>query len=168
MTTVMRAITDGEVDLAVHAAAGNWVGAVRRMLKRYKRGGLQTVEITAGFAALAAAGTVPIFTPENATQRVKIRDVMLIGGGTNFSGGGGDRTIVITDGTTTFGTIAAALAQALATTRWGGTNFSFGSGAAPNVASVAGQVLRLAYAGGTADYAAGSLTVVVKLEITTE
>lgn len=168
MTTIMRAITDRDVDDAVHAASGNLAIPVRRMLKRFKRGGDQIIEITAGFAALAAAGTVPIFTPENATQRVKVRDMMLIGGGTNFSGGGGDRTIVITDGTTTFGTIAAALAQSLATTRWGGTNFSFGSAAAPNTAHVAGQNLRLAYAGGAADYTAGSLVLVVSYELVVE
>lgn len=168
MTTIMRTITDRDIDDAVHSAAGNFVAAVRRMLKRFKRGGDQVIEITATAAQLAAAGQVPIFTPENATQRIKIRDVMLIGGGTNFSGGGGDRTVVISDGTTVFGTIAAALAQALATTRWGGTNFSFGAAAAVNAASVAAQNVRLQYAGGAADYAAGSLTIVVTYEIVVE
>jgi len=168
MTTLLRLLTDAAVERIVPASAGNWVTEMRAMLKRLRRSPIQYVEITAGQAALAAAGTVAIFTPETATQRIKIRDMILFGGGTNFSGGGGDRTVAVTDGTTTFGTIAAALAQSLATTRWGGTNFSFGSGAVPNTASVAAQNVRLAYAGGATDYTAGSLTIGVWYEITAE
>lgn len=168
MTTLLRLLTDAAVDRDVPASSGNWVAAVRAMLKRLRRAPLQYVEVTASQADLAAAGVKAIFTRENDTQRIKIRDVILFGGGTNFSGGGGDRTIIITDGTTTYGTIAAALAQALATTRWGGTNFSFGAGAAPNTKSVAGQNVRLAYAGGAADYTAGSLTIGVWYELTDE
>lgn len=108
-----------------------------------------TVTVTA--AALDAGGNIVVFAA-GAGDQVKVEDVKLIGGGTNY-GAGGDRTIVLTDGTTTYTTVANGdIEAAPATTNaWGSAIVPFSAGTA-DVSTVAGTNLRFQYAGGTTDH----------------
>lgn len=127
---------------------------------------LKWVDVAVTAALLDAAGTVNVIAGV-AGDQYKVRDIILVGGGTNY-GAGGDRTIVLTDGTTTWTTIANAdIESAPANSlRWGDTKVPF-SGATSNTASVAGQAIRFAYAGGTTDHGGtGSITFSVCLEKT--
>jgi len=108
-----------------------------------------TVTVTA--ALLDGGGNVAAFTA-SAGDQIKVEEIKLIGGGTSF-GAGGDRNISLTDGTTTYTTIANAdIESAPATTlRWGDTKVPFSAGSA-DTATVASQNLRFAYSGGTTDH----------------
>lgn len=119
---------------------------------------LISFDITVGQAALASGGNVALIT-SSGSKRYKLRTLQLNSGGTNFSGGGGDRNISITDGTTVYSVIPAATAQALANTAWGATGLPFPAAAAINTSTAAGANLRAIYSGGTTDYTAGSLVL---------
>jgi hypothetical protein len=127
---------------------------------------LYVVETTAAFSDLATAG-VKIIQASSGSQQYKVRELRLSGGGTNFSGGGGNRNVAIQDatGSHVYSVIPAATAQALAFTNWGSTGL-----AAPAVAGTstqatdAGSNLVIKYSGGTTDYTAGSLTVIATLQ----
>ena len=125
---------------------------------------LKWVDVAATAALLDAAGTVNVIAGV-AGDQYKVREIVLVGGGTNF-GAGGDRTIVLTDGTTTWTTIANADVESApaASLRWGDAKVPFATGTS-NTASVAGQAIRFAYAGGTTDHGGtGSITFSVCLE----
>lgn len=125
---------------------------------------IKWVDVAATAALLDAAGTAPVIAGV-AGDQYKIREIILVGGGTNF-GAGGDRTIVLTDGTTVWTTIANVDIEAApaASLRWGDAKVPFATGTS-NTASVAGQAIRFAYAGGTTDHGgAGSITFSVCLE----
>lgn len=122
------------------------------------------VDIAVTAATLDAAGVAPVITA-GAGDQWKVREIILVGGGTNY-GAGGDRTIVLTDGTTTWTTIANADIEAAPATslRWGDAKVPFATGTS-NTASVAGQNVRFTYAGGTTDHGGtGSITFSVCLE----
>lgn len=122
------------------------------------------VDITATAAALDAAGTVPVITGV-AGDQYKVREIILVGGGTNFDAGG-DRLIDLTDGTTVWTTIANADIEAApaASLRWGDAKVPLLTGTS-NTASVAGQAIRFVYSGGTTDHGGvGSITFSVCLE----
>ena len=122
------------------------------------------VDVAVTAAALDGAGSA-VVKAGTAGDTYKIREIRLIGGGTNF-GAGGDRTIVLTDGTTTWTTIANADIEAAPanTLHWGDAKVP-SSGATANTASVAGQNIRFQYAGGTTDHGgAGSISFQVQLE----
>ena len=121
------------------------------------------VDITVGQAALAAAGSVTLRASSGAIQ-YKIRNIFVNSGGTNFSGGGGDRLLDITDGTTVYSTVPAASLQTLANTAWGVTGLPFPASAAINTSTAAGAALVAKYSGGTADYTAGSVVISLVLE----
>lgn len=170
MTALKAAgLTDAIIDRAASAAAlGNGTDDMRALLKVARNADLWLMEIALGQAALAAGGLVPIYIPPNATQRIKIRELVLSGAGTAFSGGGGDRLVSVTDGTSTWTAITAALLGTPIATRWGGTGIPYPATAAHHLAqSVAGQNVRALYTGGTADYTAGALTLLVEYEIFT-
>lgn len=115
------------------------------------------VSVTA--AALASGGAVALYTSATGKQ-YKVRGLWLNSGGTNFSGGSGDRLLNITDGTTVYSQIAAADLQTLpGNIAWGNAKLPFPASAALNVSTVAGQNLRAVYSGGTADYTAGSVVI---------
>lgn len=118
------------------------------------------VDISVTAAALAAGGVVPLITSSGSKQ-YKILNIWVNSNGTNFSGGGGDRLLDITDGTTVYSVIPAASLQTLANTAWGVTELPFPASAALNTSTVAGQNLRALYSGGAADYAAGSMVISV-------
>lgn len=77
-------------------------------------------------------------------------------GGVNFSGGGGDRDLAITDGTTVYSVIPAATLQSLVNAAWGSTNLPFPVAVGISHFTIAGADLYAQYTGGTTDYAAGS------------
>lgn len=109
-------------------------------------------------ADLAAGGSV-ILIPGSGTKQYKIIELFINSGGTNFSGGGGDRLGQVTDNTTVYSVIPAVSLQTLANARWGSTAMAFPASAAINTSTVAGQALRFKYSGGTTDYTAGSVTI---------
>ena len=126
-----------------------------------------TVEITVSQADLAAAGTKTLVAAVPGA-RFKVRNILLSGAGTSFAGG--DRNIAIRDssGTTVFTVMTAAGVQALAATRWGDAGVPFPATAVDLTGeSVAGEALVASYSGGTTDYAAGSLTLIIEYERTT-
>ena len=124
----------------------------------------QVFEVTVGQAALASAGTVALITAKNGEQW-KVREIFLSGAGTNFSGGGGDRDLDIKEASTIYATVPAATLQTLAAARWGDGGVPFPATAAHlTAATAAGADLVAAYSGGTADYTAGALTLIIVAE----
>jgi hypothetical protein len=115
-------------------------------------------DITVGQAALAAGGSVTL-VDSSLTKQYKVRNLQINRGGTNFSGGGGDRLGQVTDGTTVYSVIPAASLQTLANAQWGATALPNPASAAINTSTVAGADLVFKYSGGTTDYTAGSVVV---------
>jgi hypothetical protein len=125
---------------------------------------LYWVDVTVTAALLDSAGTVPVVTGLTGNQ-YKVRNIRLVGGGTNFAAGG-DRLISLTDGTTVYTTIANADIESApsATLDWGNTKVPFLTNKS-DVATVAGSTLRFQYSGGTTDHSAtGSIKFSVCLE----
>jgi hypothetical protein len=111
------------------------------------------------FSELASGGVFDITSGAG----YRIRDMVLNLGGTNFSGIGGNRNIQITDGTTVYTVIPAAVAQALVNAKWGtAVTMPYPVSASVNTETVA--ALKVSYSGGTTDYTAGSLTISFLLE----
>gem|GEM_PF-3244448 len=130
------------------------------------RGATFWVDVAVAHSDLASAATKTLLAAL-AGQQVRIRNMRLSGGGTNFSGGGGDRDISIQDssGTVVYSVIPAATAQSLAFSRWGDTGLPAPATAADHEApTTAGEALVATYAGGATDYTAGSLTLSLELE----
>lgn len=115
-------------------------------------------DVTATAAALAAAASVTLFASSGAKQ-YKIVNLWVNAGGTNFSGGGGDRKLSITDNTTEYSIIPAASLQALDNTAWGATGLPFPAGVALTTSTTAGASLVCKYKDGAADYGAGSVVI---------
>lgn len=121
-------------------------------------------DVTVGQAALASGGSVALWDAL-AGEQYKVRQLYLNSGGTNFSGGGGDRLLAISDGTTVYSVIPAANIQTLANRVWGeGATFPFPASAAINTSTAAGADLVALYSGGATDYTAGSLVLSGMLE----
>jgi hypothetical protein len=119
--------------------------------------------ITAGFAALATAGTVTVQAAPSATSQFSIVDIKVMYGAAGLSGGGGDRLLSLTDGTIAFNAsgITAALLGTPIYTVWGGTGNPVPGSV--STTSTAGDDIVLQYAGGATDYTAGSVTIQVTL-----
>jgi len=114
------------------------------------------------FTNLGAAGHVPIITSPTVTAQYQITGITLNGvSGTNFSGIGGDRNLIITDGTNVWVTISAAILQAFAGSNalWGSLSLPLPTTIDMSQFSVAGTNIYAAYANGSTDYTAGSLTI---------
>lgn len=127
-------------------------------------GSVAWFETTVGQADLASAGTVTLLDALSGEQW-KIREIYLSGDGTNFSGGGGDRLLSVSDGAATWTVVPAATLQSLAAARWGDTGVPFPATAAHFMqASAAGTDITAQYSGGAADYTAGSLTLALQAE----
>lgn len=127
-------------------------------------GQLLWVDVAATAALLDSAGTVNVVAGV-AGDQYKVRDIILVGGGTNFAGAG-DRLIDLTDGTTVWTQIANADIESApaASLKWGNAKVPLLTGTS-NTASVAGQAIRFVYSGGTTDHSAtGSITFSVCLE----
>lgn len=119
---------------------------------------LISFDVTVGQAALAAGGSVILLDSSGAKQ-YKVRELIVNDGGTNFSGGGGDRLLDISDGTTVYSSIPAASLQTLVNSRWGSAGVPFNATVAANTSTVAGADLIAIYSGGAADYTAGSVVI---------
>lgn len=115
-------------------------------------------DITVPVASLASGGSVTLYTSSGSKQ-YKISSLFVNGGGTNFSGDGGDRLLSITDNTTVYSVVPAASLQTLANTGWGVTGLPFPASAAINTSTAAGASLVAKYSGGTTDYTAGSVVI---------
>jgi len=116
-------------------------------------------DVTCGQAALAAGGSVILYTAGGSKQ-YKIVNLWMNSGGTNFSGGGGDRLGEVTDGTTSYSIIPAANMQSLVNAGWGiNTVMPYPASSALNTSTVAGANLVFKYNGGTTDYTAGSVVI---------
>jgi hypothetical protein len=134
-------------------------------IKDRPKGQLFWVEVTCGQAALASGGSVTIQASAG-SQQFKVRNIILSGSGTNFSGGGGNRLLSVTDNTSTWTVVPAATLQSLAASKWGdSTPVPFPATVAHiNTASAAGTAIVAKYSGGTTDYTAGSCTLLICLE----
>lgn len=122
------------------------------------------VDVTVAATDLDSAGTKNVIAGATGAQ-YKIREIRLVGGGTNYAAGG-DRAISLTDGTTVWTTIANADIESApsATLAWGNAKVPFLTGTS-DTASVAGQAIRFAYSGGTTDHSGtGSIKFSVLLE----
>jgi hypothetical protein len=125
---------------------------------------LVTFDVTVGQAALATGGSVTLYA-STAAKQFKVRNLWINRGGTNFSGGGGDRLGQITDNTTVYSVIPATNMQTLINAGWGmSTPLPFPASAAINTSTAAGASLVFKYSGGTTDYTAGSIVVSGLLE----
>lgn len=121
------------------------------------------IDVAVTAALLDGAGTVPVIVGGTGDQ-YKVRDIRLVGGGTNF-GAGGNRLLDLTDGTTVWTTIANADLETApaATLEWGNAKVPFLTDKS-DVASVDGQNIRFVYSGGTTDHVTGSIKFSVLLE----
>jgi len=119
---------------------------------------LVTFDVTCGQASLAAAGSV-VLIDSSGSKQYKIRALQINSGGTNFSGGGGNRLGQVTDGTTVYSVVPAASLQTLANAQWGATAIPNPASAAINTSTAAGADLVFKYSGGTTDYTAGSVVI---------
>lgn len=115
--------------------------------------------VTATAAQLAGLGLVPLVVASGPAVQYRILELYLNDSATDFSGGGGDRDIIVSDGVTVYAVTPAASAQAQSNQRWGATDITFPSGATINQLTAAGANLRVQYFGGTTDYAAGEITL---------
>jgi hypothetical protein len=122
-------------------------------------------DVTLSHTALASAGTVSIQASSGSKQYV-VRDIRVNYGASGLSGGGGDRLIQITDGTTVYNNagITAALLGTPINTIWGGTGNPLPGTVAMDTPTAAGAALVAEYAGGTTDYSAGSVVVSVLVQ----
>ena len=124
---------------------------------------LKWVDVTCTAALLDAAGTVVVIAGV-AGDQYKIREIRLVGGGTNF-GAGGDRLLDLTDGTTIWTTIANADIETApaATLTWGNAKVPFLTGTS-DTASASAANIRFQYSGGTTDHTTGSIKFSILLE----
>lgn len=122
-------------------------------------------DVTCSAAALASAGTVVIQASSGAKQYA-VRDIKVNYGASGLSGGGGDRLLSITDGTTVYNDtgITAALLGTPVNTVWGGSGNPLPGTVAMDTPTAAGASLVAQYIGGAADYAAGSVVISVLVE----
>jgi hypothetical protein len=112
---------------------------------------LKWVDVTCTAAALDAStgtGKVEVIAAV-AGDQWKVRNVILVGGGTNF-GAGGDRLLSLTDGTTVYTTIANADLESApaASLMLGNAKVPFLTGTI-DTKTVAGAQLYFQYSGGT-------------------
>lgn len=127
-------------------------------------GQMKWVDVTVTAALLDSAGSVPVAAAQTGHQ-YKVRDIRLVGGGTNFAAGG-NRLIDLTDGTTVWTTIANADIESApaATLAWGDAKVPFLTGTS-DTASAKSAAIAFKYSGGTTDHSAtGSIKFSVLLE----
>jgi len=115
-------------------------------------------------AALLDGALSIVVKAGNAKYQYKVRNIILVGGGTNF-GAGGNRLLDLTDGTTVYTTIPNADLEAApaASLPWGNAKVPFLTGKS-NVKTVAGADLVFKYSGGTTDHTTGSITFSIEVE----
>jgi hypothetical protein len=123
-------------------------------------GSLIPFNVTVGQSSLASAGNVKLITAQSATAQYRVFSLFLNSGGTNFSGGGGDRLGQVTDATTVYSVIPATNMQTLLNAGWGiSTPLPFPVSAPIDTLTAAGIGLLFKYSGGATDYTTGSLVM---------
>lgn len=122
-------------------------------------------DVTCSAAALASAGKVNVQVSAPG-QQYKVRNVLVNYSAAGLSGGGGDRLLKLTDGTTSFNNagITAALLGTPVNTVWGGSGNPLPGTVAMNTSTVAGANLYFQYSGGTSDFGTGSVVISVQVE----
>lgn len=116
-----------------------------------KAGAVIYTDVTCSAALLDGALKVEV-APAKVGIQYKVRDVVLVGGGTSF-GAGGDRLLSLTDGTTVYTTIANADLESAPA-----ASLPFGNAKVPmltgtiDTKTVENQALRFQYSGGTTDH----------------
>lgn len=113
-------------------------------------------------AGLATAGRITI-QASSGSKQYKVRDIRVNYSAAGLSGGGGDRLVQITDGTTVYNNagITAALLGTPVNTLWGGSGNPLPGTVAMDTSTAAGAALYAVYAGGTTDYTTGTVNVSV-------
>jgi len=170
-TVSMPPIKTPIVDITTGLTTRYWAQFFELLLKRTGDspgdpviGDIAVYEVTLGFGDVASAASKALLTAKTG-ETWKVREIYLSGAGTDFSGGGGDRLMAITDGTSTWSIIPAATLQTLAVARWGDAGTPFPATAAHlTTASVLSTNISAKYSGGATDYTAGSLTLIVVAE----
>lgn len=124
------------------------------------------IVIDATLTAAAMPANVVIFSIPYGLGAVKVRDIKVNYSASGLSGGGGDRLIQITDGTTIYNGagITAALLGTPVNTVWGGTGNPLPSTVAANTQSAFGPTIYATYSGGTTNYTTGSVSITLTLE----
>ncbi len=139
---------------------GNTLDGVRQ----HGIGEVVPYEVTVNYGSLTSGGVLRIVDGFQ-QQRFKVREIFLSGDGTNFSGG--NRNIEVFSASLNFTVIPAGIAQALTAARWGDTGAPYPSLASEFFAETGdGADLNVRYQGGTTDYTAGELRLLVMLERT--
>ena len=167
ISNTMKAVLRQFVDLVNSATfvSGANIDAASYSSDAVTLSNLKWVDVTVTAALLDGAGSVNVIAGVVGDQ-YKIRDVRLVGGGTNF-GAGGDRLIDLTDGTTVWTTIANADIESApaATLTWGNAKVPFLTGTS-DTKSASNAAIRFQYSGGTTDHTTGSIKFSVCIEKT--
>lgn len=117
-----------------------------------------TVDVTVLASDLAASGSVYV-APMDSNAYI-LRNV-IVNLSTGMSGGGGDRTIIVSNGNGILAQVSAALVGTPINTLWGGTDLTYASGIPINDNSGPGNGLYISYFGGSSDYATGSIKLTI-------
>lgn len=130
-------------------------------------GAFITKDVALTAAGLASAGHITI-QAGSGSMRFKVRNVWVRYSAAGLSGGGGDRLVQITDGTTVYNNagITAALLGTPVNTVWGGSGNPLPGTVDMATATAAGATLYAVYAGGTTDFTTGTVNITVALERT--
>ena len=150
-----------DTDIEKAAAIDSAIVALQDALNA--RAQLSWVDVTVTAALLDGEGSITVKAGESG-HVFKVRDIRLIGGGTNF-GGAGNRLIDLTDGTTVWTTIANADIESApaATLAWGNAKVPFLTGTADTAAAESVDIV-FKYSGGTTDHVTGSIKFSVLVE----
>ncbi len=126
---------------------------------------LNWVDVTATAAALATAGKVNVQIGSGSQQFIP-RDLRVNYSASGLSGGGGDRLLVLTDGTTVYNNagITAALLGTPVNTLLGGSGNPVAGTVSMIMPTVAGSNLYFQYSGGATDFTSGSVSLSVLIQ----
>lgn len=122
------------------------------------------IEVAITHTDLATGGS-KVLVDSQGSEQYKIRNMWISNVTlTSFSGGGGDRDldVQVVGGATIWTTIAASLLQTLLPVRWGDTDFPIKTSS--DEPSAAGVDIVAKYSGGTTDYAAGEIKLIIEVE----
>ena len=163
-------------DVADPAVSANNLGFLANLASKYPFVGFSTppdvisalkwYEVALDAVDLATGGTILIVGGSNFTQ-YRVRDVRINYSASGLSGGGGNRLVQITDGTTVYNNagITAALLGTPVNTMWGGSGNPLPAATvALNALTQNNAELVAKYAGGTTDYTTGIVNISVLVE----
>lgn len=127
------------------------------------QGQYQTFTVTVDQADLATGGIKALVTAANGSASYQVTEIKMNGGGTSFSGGGGDRTITITDGAKDYTVMPTGAIQSIGNYRWGSSEVPAPATGDWYTASTAGGDIYATYSGGTTDYSTGSMDITIEV-----